>query len=187
MINSNEMITMSEAQMLALWRRTLHLDVARRECVLERDDGIDQDDYLLDKVRQWYAHLLATAQAELLPIEEVGADVTLAVSSDGVVTATLPPRCVRAVEWQLAGWEHSVTWFPQPELPAAQLQLNPWTRGGTCNPAAVDHGDRLMLYSLPTGVSPVLTMARCVVRPADGTYVLHRSLLDTIPEFKVID
>ena len=30
---------------------------------------------------------------------------------------------------------------------------------------------------------PQLAMARCVVRPADGSYQFHASLLSTIPEW----
>ena len=182
MENANELLVMTENELLAIWRRVLHLDPVRRECTVERDDGIDVDGLLRIHLRAWYAHLLRTAPLDWLPVEDLRAEVALSVDAEGVVTALLPERCVRPVEWLLAGWAHGVTAFEPPESAVARRQLNAWTRGGVCQPVAVAHDDRLMLYSLPAGVQPVLMMARCVAAPDDGRYALRHDALATLPK-----
>lgn len=181
MEHANELLVMTEAELLAIWRRLLHFDPVRRECSVERADGIDVDDLLRLHLRAWYAQLLRTAPLDWLPVEDLRAEVTLSADTEGVVTALLPERCVRPVEWQLAGWAHGVTAFAAPDSAVAQRQLNVWTRGGTQQPVAVAHDDRLMLYSLPPGVSPVLLMARCVAAPDDGGYAMRHDALATLP------
>ena len=181
MENSNLFFDLSEQEMLALYKTMTHLTEVRRDCVVERDDGIDLDAWLTLLLQQWYAELLTTAPVEWLPVEDVSADVTVTTDGHGVVTATVPPQCVRPVEWRLEGWHTSVTSFMSPQDPLVKLQLNPWTRGNACRPAAIDHGDHLVLYSVPPESVPVVTLARCVVRPADGHYRFHQAALSTLP------
>lgn len=181
MENANGMLNMSEEEMIDLWKTLLHLEPTRHDCTLEREDGIDLDSLLTTHIRGWYAHLLATAPAELLPIDDVKADVNLSADTDGVVTATVPELCVRPVEWRLKNWHRSVTRFMTPGEPEALRQQNPWTRGKSHNPAIVDCGNRLMLFSALPNMEPELTLARCVVRPKDGSYRLHRLLLRNLP------
>jgi hypothetical protein len=181
MRNDNDFITLTESGMLALWKQVMHLEPVVPGCSIERGDGIDLDAWLLTHIQQWYANLLATAPIEWVPVENVMADVVLTADDQGVVTAMVPPQCVRPVEWRLAGWRHSVSRFISADDPRAAIQHNALTRGGACNPAIVDAGDHLLLFSAMPGVAPVLERALCVVRPADGTYRLHRAALATIP------
>ena len=180
MENTNQMMDLSADEMLELYKTMTHLAPVRRECTIERDDGIDLDAWLTLRLQQWYAQLLLTAPVEWLPVEDVKSDVLLQADACGVVTAQLPPQCVRPVEWRLAGWCNSVTHFLGPQDPLVRLQLNPWTRGNACHPAAIDHGDHLVLYSAPSG-EPTLELARCVVRPTDGHYRLHATALQSLP------
>ena len=182
MENINQMMNLSEQEMLALYKTMTHLTTVRRDCIVERDDGIDLDAWLTLRLQQWYAQLLLTAPVEWLPVEDVKNDVQLTMDASGVVTATIPSRCVRPVEWRLDRWHCSVTTFLRPDDPQARLQLNPWTRGGACRPKAIDHGDRLLLYSGKSDSVPQLTVARCVVRPADGHFCFHATALSTLPQ-----
>ncbi|MBR1803646.1 MAG: hypothetical protein IJ775_01900 [Muribaculaceae bacterium] len=179
----DKMTNVSELEMLALWKQVMRVEPVRRECVVERDDGIDLDAFLLTHLRQWYAHLLLTAPLEWVSVEDMSADVMLTADDEGVVTAVKPERYVRAVEWKLAGWAHSVTRFLAPDDAQAVLQRSLWTRGGPCRPAIVEHYDRLELFSVKPGASPVLLMARCVAVPAEGRYVLHQDALSTLPRW----
>lgn len=181
MENQNLFLDLSEQEMLALYKTMTHLTEVRRDCVVERDDGIDLDGWLTLRLQQWYAELLIIAPVEWLPVEDVSADVTLTVDAHGVVMATVPAQCVRPVEWCLSGWHTSVTRFLSPQDPEVRLQHNPWTRGNACRPAAIDHGNHLLLYSVTPGTVPTITLARCVVRPADGRYRFHRAALSTLP------
>ena len=167
---------LTSEEMLEMVKRQNLLSPQRRDCVLERDDGIDMDDYLQERIDRWYAEQLLTADTALLPLEDVKQDVTLSVSDDGVVSATLPPHVVRPVEFKLAGWGRAVTRFLRHDDPACALQHNPFTRGRSDAPAAIDYGDHLSLFSATSGGS-ALTRALCVVHPASGNYVFHRSLL----------
>ena len=186
MENKNQFYNLTESEMLALWKQINNLDTPRRDCVVEWDDGIDLDALLLTHIKQWYAHQLNTAPVHLLPIKDVKQQVTLSCGNDGVVIATVPDQCVRPVEWKLSEWERSVTEFLDPCSHEAMVQLTPWTRGGACNPAIIDYGFQMLLVSSPSG-NPSLEMARCVVRPTDGSYQFHSDLLNTIPGWLVKD
>lgn len=181
MENTNQFYNLTESEMLDLWKQVLHLETPRRDCTVEWDDGFDLDALLLTHIRQWYAQLLDTAPTHLLPIDNVANDVSL-TTRDGIVVATVPEQCVRPVEWKLAEWQRSVTTFIDPCSHEAMLQLNEWTRGGACNPAIIDYGFQMLMMS-STSNAPRLELARCVVRPADGSYQFHSSLLATIPEW----
>jgi len=180
MENRNQFYNLTPTEMLNLWKEVLHLDTPRRDCNVEWDDGIDIDSLLTTHIKQWYAHILSTAPANLLPINDVKEAVTLNASADGAVVATTPEHCVRPIEWKLTGWKRSVTQFLDPFSNEAMKQLNEWTRGGAYNPAIIDYGFQLLLFS-NTSNTPSLEIARCVVRPADGSYQFHSQLLDTIP------
>lgn len=173
---------LSENEMLNLWKTVMHLQPVHRDCTIERTDGIDVDELLLLHIRQWYATLLQSASTCVVPVLDVKSALTdVTVASNGVVTVAVPPQCVRPVEWKLSAWDKSVTLFLQPGAPEAAYLHSEWTRPGACDPAAVDYGDRILLFTLPEGTQPTFDMARCVVRPADGTYSFHRSALATIP------
>lgn len=179
MENNNQFCNLTESEMLDLWKKVMLLDTPHRDCQLEWDDGVDLDALLLTRIKQWYAHQLNTAPAHLLPIDDVASEVPLS-TSDGIVIATVPGQCVRPVEWKLKGWQRSVTEFLDPCSHEAMLQLNEWTRGSACNPAIIDYGFQLLMMSATT-TPPQLERARCVVRPASGTYRFHSQLLSTIP------
>ena len=181
MENTNQFITLSAAEMLALWKQQLHLEPTRRDCVIEREDGIDLDAWLSTKIDIWYASLLLNQPYELLPVEDVKNDVMLSVNNNGIVIATLPQHCARPVEWQLSGWQRSVTQFLNPADAEARVLFNTWTQPCSHNPAIIDYGNRLLLFSRVGNSAPQLVLARCVVRPSDGSFTLHRSLLETIP------
>lgn len=186
MENKNQYYELTEQQMLQLWKEEHHLEQTRHDCVVERTDGIDLDAWLTMQVREWYGHLLETAAVEWLPVEDVTNGVRMSVDSEGVVTASVPVECVRPVEWQLDGWSHSVTHFVESGSVEAEVQQSVWTRGSKEHPAVVDCGSSLILYSLAAGERAVLRKARCVVRPADGTYKFHYAALRTIREFPLV-
>lgn len=184
MENYDLLMSCSPSEMLDLWKTVMRLTPVRRECTIERDDGIDLDALLTLHIRQWYAHLLATAPPLWLPVDDLKDHITLTARAGGVVEAALPPRCVRPVEWRLSNWSHSVSHFLDPASPQAQAQYSEWTRGGSQQPAIVDHGRHLTLYSGLAGTTPQLEMARCVTRPEQGAYVFHQAALSTIPAWE---
>ena len=53
----NAMKVYSREEMIALWRKVMNIDVARRECSVERADGIDVDALLQQHIDVWYGNL----------------------------------------------------------------------------------------------------------------------------------
>ncbi|MBQ0114578.1 MAG: hypothetical protein KBT10_01705 [Bacteroidales bacterium] len=182
MENTSIFLNLSESEMLALCKRLLNLEPARRDCTVERDDGIDIDEWLTVRARAWYAALLSSGPVAWLPVEDLKNDVT-ATNTDGVVTAVYPTRCARPIEWKLGGWQCSVTRFVHPDDDIARLQHNPWTRGRCCHPVAVDHGNRLLLYSIDPDATPVVDMARCVATPVNGHFVFGHAAIPDLQKF----
>ena len=166
--------------MLDLWKTMMQLQPAHYGCTIERTDGIDIDELLLIHIRKWYASLLLSAPDGIVPVEDVKDRLSVMVADNGVVTAMVPPECVRPVEWKLKAWQKSVTLFLQPNVPEAAYLHNEWTRPGVCDPAAVDYGNRILLFTLPDGELPIFDMARCVVRPTNGKYIFHASVLESL-------
>ena len=171
---------LSESEMLDLWKTMMQLQPAHYGCSIERTDGIDIDELLLIHIRKWYASLLLSAPDGIVPVEDVKDRLSVMVADNGVVTAMVPPECVRPVEWKLKAWQKSVTLFLQPNVPEAAYLHNEWTRPGVCDPAAVDYGNRILLFTLPDGELPIFDMARCVVRPTNGKYIFHASALESL-------
>ncbi len=176
------MTTFSESEMLTLWKQILHLEVPRTDCSVQRTDGINLDALITTHIRQWYAHLLTTAPAHLLPVENIASLVTL-TSRQGVVEITLPTHCVRPLEVKLNGWKQSVTEFLVPHHPKAKMQSSPLMRSGCENPTAVLSGNKLTLYSIAPDKVAMLETLRAVVKPTEGTYTFGQEALATIPRF----
>ena len=180
MENTSQFMELSESEMLDLWKTMMQLQPAHYGCTIERTDGIDIDKLLLIHIRKWYASLLLSAPDGIVPVEDVKDRLSVMVADNGVVTAMVPPECVRPVEWKLKAWQKSVTLFLQPNVPEAAYLHNEWTRPGVCDPAAVDYGNRILLFTLPDGELPIFDMARCVVRPTNGKYIFHTSVLESL-------
>lgn len=180
MENTSQFMELSESEMLDLWKTMMQLQPAHYGCTIERTDGIDIDELLLIHIRKWYASLLLSAPDGIVPVEDVKDRLSVMVADNGVVTAMVPLECVRPVEWKLKAWQKSVTLFLQPNVPEAAYLHNEWTRPGVCDPAAVDYGNRILLFTLPDGELPIFDMARCVVRPTNGKYIFHTSVLESL-------
>ena len=180
MENTSQFMELSESEMLDLWKTMMQLQPAHYGCTIERTDGIDIDELLLIHIRKWYASLLLSAPDGIVPVEDVKDRLSVMVADNGVVTAMVPPECVRPVEWKLKAWQKSVTLFLQPNVPEAAYLHNEWTRPGVCDPAAIDYGNRILLFTLPDGELPIFDMARCVVRPTNGKYIFHASVLESL-------
>ncbi len=176
-------MNLTEDEMLELWKTRLRLLPARRDCTIERDDGIDIDSVLLPDIREWYARLLAGGDIGWLPVEDLALKVACETDDEGVVTALLPSECVRPVEWKLAGWKRSVVQFHVAGSYKAMCQRNIYLRGDAEAPVAVLHDDRMVLYSVEPGTTAAVKQARCVVRPADGSYRFHEAALSTMHDY----
>lgn len=179
----NNLITLSEDETVALWRKILNFDISRRECSVERDDGINLDELLKVHIRQWYAHLLSTAPAGWVPTSDVSSLAQVNVDKDGVATVILPEHCVRVLEIQMSGWHRPICEFLSPTCRESKMQISEWLRGGTENPVAVAYSDRLILYSVDTATQASILRLYAVIRPYQDTYTFSHEAMSTIPQF----
>lgn len=174
------MLTLTKEEMLNQWRLRSGLRPLRHDIEILRHDAVDTDALLQLKIDDWYHGLLRDADITLLPVENLAAAAVTECSAEGVVTVTLPDRAVRAVAVKLEEWENHARVTAPRTGRMAELQNSVYVRGGSVNPVAVCLGRTLTLYSSDE-IDPVLESLLCVAAPADGTYRLDRSLLDTIP------
>lgn len=98
MENTNQFLHLSESEMLNIWKNLLGLEPHLCGCTIEREDGANVDERLITRMRQWYASLLLSAPENLLPVEDVKDELALMVADNGVVTAIVPPQCVRPTD-----------------------------------------------------------------------------------------
>ena len=175
------MVSLSEQEMVDLWKLKMGYVTPRRDCYLERDDDVVVGELLRQRLREWYATQLLTAPVHLLPVEDVSANCMVAVEADGAVAVTLPGRVVRPVAVQISGWERAATEFHAEGSAAHLRQSVEWLRGTSQHPVAIDCGSVLRLYPGAEGLKPMVLKAQCVVRPADGSYQLAETLLGKLP------
>lgn len=178
---NQKIISIMEDDMLNLWKQRMRLHPASRNCIVERSDGYNIDNYLKLKIREWYAHALTFEKACFLPQEDIARDLTVNISGNGVARVTLPNNAVRPVEWKMKSWEQSVTVFEAPDSFMARLQYCPLTRSGITNPTAVQLPHQLLLYCAKDR-SDEIEKAVCVVRPPEGIYSFDETLLSTVPD-----
>ena len=178
---NQKIITILEDDMLNIWKQRMRLHPAARNCIVERSDGYNIDNYLKLKIREWYAHALAFEEACFLPQEDVASDLPTEISENGVVYVTLPNNVVRPVEWKMRSWDRLLTVFEKPDSFMARLQYCPLTRSGTANPVAVQLPHQLLLYRAKDR-SDQIEKAVCVVRPPEGIYSFDEALLSTVPD-----
>lgn len=170
-------------EMLNQWRLCRALEPLRLDCTVERLDGIDADKYLLDEMNGWYLKLLDTAPAEMLTLTDISKDVTVESKVDGEGVIKLPERCRRVMEIQLGCWQRPAR-IVEPDSPTAQLQDNPYSRGGTAEPVAVKRHRRLHLYSIPPETEAEIAALYCVMEPEEGFYEMDERALSLIGSYE---
>lgn len=174
-------ITFTEAEMLAYWRLHLNLDPSRHGSDITRADGIDLDAQLTQRIRQWYATLLATSPVESLPQADITAQLAVRVNSDRSVEIPFPANLISPVAVKLRSWAVPVTEFVTPDTPTALQQRSAYLRGGSVAPVAVMYPDRLVLYSAASATDRVESFI-AAVRPPAGTYIVDEAMLASIPD-----
>lgn len=166
-----------------VWRERLLLGSLRNDCEVTLTEGPDVDGVISRQIDAWYSELLDTAPLRYLAPTDIGAEVTVGMTADGVGTVDLPEGCRRVVAVELQEWERPAVVITDPESAAALRQANRFTRGGRASPVAVVDGRRLWLYTVSRPMSPIRTLT-AIIRPAAGVYTLDDSALSLIPYYK---
>lgn len=139
--------TYSLEEMLEEWKTRKMLLTGRRDCTVERDDGIDLDAVLTREIEAAYDCLLREAPAEWLPVNDIAENCSVEIADDLTAVMHLPVNCYRVVEVKLPSWKHAVSHIVSPDSETARQQQNEWLRGGVNAPVCVAGNRRLYLYS----------------------------------------
>lgn len=170
--------------MLGIWRRRLGYDDVRTDCSVESYDGHDVNGRIREAMRAWYLHLLDTADPRLLPHGPVAAESTQTAGPRRLLIR-LPDRCRRPLRMTAARWDAPAEADPDPRrLDALRRLASPFGWPDDSCPAMclLPGGD---IVAAPLDEGDAFTVV-AVTDPADGSYVLDESLLDTIPH-RLID
>ena len=174
------MKTYTEIEMLNLYRA--HLGLSRTLVLPAESERHPMDRELLNELHARYRRLLATEPAELLPVEDVGAECRATPEGADRMVITLGDRCIRPVSLQLATWQEAVYRFHAAGSALHRRQRFPLLRANVARPAVFRSADRLLVYGTGSGAQlpmPAVEL-RAVAAPKDGTFRLSDSLLDKL-------
>lgn len=183
-------ITLTQAQMLSLWRRAQGLEPTAAAVSLEQWDSIDTEAQLALRMRQWYLRLLDTGDETLVATSDISTQISLRRVGDGLYAATLPATCRRLLRLNVTDECGTSMVVPDADAETAvtrycRRRANPWGA-----PAFVPVRACVRGYSLvvacghgPGGADtlPAVSEAQAVIDPGDETYILDEAALATIP------
>ena len=94
--------------MIEEWKIRTGYGDFRRDCTVERDDGLDINAYIEQRINVCYRKLLREAPFALLPIKNFAGDVKMQVMPDLSGFIALPNNCLRVSEIRVSGWKRMV-------------------------------------------------------------------------------
>lgn len=97
--------TLTQSQMLEIWRRKRMVEPLRLDCTVSRTDGPDVDAMLTEEMRRWYLNLLDSGPRSALAPVDITQSCRLDALSDGRLTISGPEGCRRILSVQFAGWD----------------------------------------------------------------------------------
>lgn len=170
------MIRLTRAEMLREWkRRRGMLGTSTTTLELQRTDSNSVDEMVMAEIDDRYAELLATGPAELLPQRNMASGVEPEWNEDGSAEVELPAACIRILAVRMSGWRRPATIIADPESIRGRMQSNPYVRGRSSNPVAVQRGRRLTLYT-PVDKEAKLTQLIGIAPPPDGSFMFDSSM-----------
>lgn len=185
-------ITLTQAQMLSLWRRAQGLEPTAAAVSLEQWDSIDTEAQLALRMRQWYLRLLDTGDETLVATSDISTQISLRRVGDGLYAATLPATCRRLLRLNIT--DECGTSMVVPDADAVsetavtryhRRRANPWGAPAFVPVRACVRGHNLVVACGhgPGGADtlPAVSEAQAVIDPGDETYILDEAALATIP------
>ena len=185
-------ITLTQAQMLSLWRRAQGLEPTAAAVSLEQWESIDTEAQLALRMRQWYLRLLDTGDETLVATSDISAQISLRRVGEGVYAATLPSACRRLLRFNITDDCGTSMVMPTIEDISEKAvtryrrrRANPWGASAFVPARAIVRGQSLIV-ACGCGAGgaetlPVVSEAHAVIDPGDETYVLDEAALATIP------
>lgn len=175
----------TEDELLQEWERRIGLLEQDCGCVVSHHDGGALQAALRSRLRSWYATLLLEAPPELLPVRDVAAEVTnVYTDASGVMHVQLPADCGQVLAVKLRGWTRPATRLLSPDHREVRRCRMPGGGPEPCRPLAMMQAGELLLAPAAARLGSTaddLEMLLMTAPPLDGSYELHRSLLDRLP------
>lgn len=173
------MISLSKQQMLEIWRKRLGLQPRMADCSVAAFEGIDLDDLIAARMREWYLGLLDNAPAHLIPTADIASDVAIRLDDSPLwLTVSLPDSIRRPLSVKLKGWMVSVPVLSVEEAATTVARMaSPYARPGVYAPLAV-------ISPMGLRVTPAAGLVEELIAVSDSgpeSYILDESLLSTIP------
>lgn len=185
-------ITLTQAQMLSLWRRAQGLEPTAAAVSLEQWDSIDTEAQLALRMRQWYLRLLDMGDETLVATSDISTQISLRRVGDGLYAATLPATCRRLLRLNVT--DECGTSMVVPDADAVpetavtryrRRRANPWGAPAFIPVRACVRGHSLVVAcghgSGGADTLPAVSDAQAVIDPGDETYILDEAALATIP------
>lgn len=165
--------TLTESEMLQLWKRHRAVEPLRLDCTALRTDGPDVDSLLKEEMRQWYLNLLDNGPESAVISTNAAQTATIQTLTDGRVLILGPEGCRRILSVMYSDWDFPVKVMP---LPERQGPRNPYCR----RPAAYRIDRR---HIAVTGARGTLRDLQCVVDISDKVYLFDDSALENIKKY----
>ena len=164
-------LTLTESDMLEIWRRACAIEPLRLDCTADRTDGPDVDAILVDRMRAWYLDLLDNAPlSKLVQIDCVDSASVSFSPDSGLAVVSAPESCRRIVSVRFSDWNFPVAVI---DSPVPRSASNPFCR----RPAAFRIApDRIAVI----GTSGSLSELKCILDISDKMYVFDNSALSSI-------
>ncbi len=165
--------TLTDSEMLEIWRRARADGPLRLDCTVDRTDGPDVDAILTDEMRAWYLSLLDSAPVSRLALCNNAELARINAADDGILMLTAPAGCRRIISVFFDGWNIPVSVEPRHALPSSLR--NPFCRRPRAFALAPD---RIAVI----GASGKLKEMNCAMDISDKVYIFDDSALNDIPK-----
>lgn len=146
--------TYTQAEMLALWRRRCFLT---NPGIVSADNDAAIEAQLLDAIRRWYARLLLSERASLLPRENLVKEAKVEYLSTNCALVTPPERGVRLLSLRMSGWNAPALSYWLPGSTMHRLQSCFATQATTDAPVVVHTDSGYLVFGLSVPDTPVVT------------------------------
>lgn len=176
------MLVYQKERMIEEWKIRTGYGDFRRDCTVERDDGLDINAYIEQRINVCYRKLLREAPFALLPIKNFAGDVKMQVMPDLSGFIALPNDCLRVSEIRVSGWKRMVKSSEFAVGERAALQSNEWIRGGCVNPVVVEGHRSLTVYSVPDK-SAVVELLFGVSCQEPGVYAFDEAAWEVLLQY----
>lgn len=166
--------TLSQAEMLELWRQLKAVEPLRLDCSVCRTDGVDADAILAGRMRSWYLDLLDCGDERYLAPADVAAMASVSSGTCGITLVEAPADVRRVLRLRFAGWDGYVVPDTAPDVLRAAA-ANPFMR----RPAAARLSPRLLAVG---GAAGTLASLVCAVDHGPQVYSFDDSAIGLISE-----